>query len=91
MAASFAMAWHGRMEKSIVTTQMTCRFASGMTYPGKLHHFKVNEVIGNIYDYGTLVVTLRDCLISLQRISLESRNSLFYFWVKKQRMLCTFT
>lgn len=56
-----------------------CRFAFGMTCPGKLHHFLMHGVPGNIYDYITLVVTLWDFLISLQRISFESRNSLFCF------------
>lgn len=55
---------------------------SGMTCPGKLHHFKMNEVLGNIYDYITVVVTFGDILSSLQKISLDSRNNLFYFsWV----------
>lgn len=53
-----------------------------MTCPGKLHHFKMNEVPGNIYDYITVVVTFGDILSSLQKISLDSRNNLFYFsWV----------
>lgn len=55
------------------------RCCSGMTYPGKLHHFKMNEVVGNIYDYITVVVTFGDFLSSLQKISLDSRNNVFYF------------
>lgn len=39
-----------------------------------LRHFKENGALGNICDYSTSVVTLRD-LISLQRVSLELRNS----------------
>lgn len=52
---------------------------------GRCIIFKVKEVLGNSYDYGSLGVTLWDSLISLQRISLDSRNSLFYFWVKKTK------
>lgn len=53
-----------------------CQFASSMTCPGKWRHFKV---LGNIYDYSILVVILWDSLVNLQRVSLESRNTLFYF------------
>lgn len=55
------------------------RCCSGMAYPGKLHHFKMNEVPGNIYDYITIVVTFGDFLSSLQKISLDFRNNVFCF------------
>lgn len=58
MAISFTMAWHGRMEKVIVTTQMAVGLPLVWLCPGKLHHFKMKRVLGNICEYSTLVVTL---------------------------------